>query len=67
MVSKEQFYERVTELIKSKGMTIAEFERKAGLSNGSVGKWKINRPLMSTVEKVAEALEVNPVELLKEE
>ena len=34
------FYERVAKYCKDKGISIREFEKKCGIGNGTVGRWK---------------------------
>lgn len=58
-------YERIVELCKEKGTTVKQLERDAGLSNGSISKWRECSPMVSSVEKVAKALDVPIWEILK--
>lgn len=48
--------ERIKQLCKQKGMTIASLERICGFGNGSISKWNKHRPADFKVEAVAEAL-----------
>lgn len=46
-------YERVIEYCRQQGITVCEFERRCGLSNGSVGKWRNGRgPSVKSLTKV---------------
>ena len=62
------FGERLTQLRRRRGLTQAQLARLAGLTQQGIclleqGK---RRPLLETCQKLANALEVDPVELLKE-
>lgn len=61
-------YNNVVQLANDKGMNIAQLEKKAGIANGTIGKWKNenNKPLVDTVVKVAQALGVTVNRLIKE-
>lgn len=61
-------YSNVESLVKEKGMTISQLEKKAGIANGTIGKWRDgnNIPLITTLTKVAETLGVTVNRLLKE-
>lgn len=48
--------DRVKELITLRGMTIAELERKANLSNGSIRRWENSFPSADKLQKVAKIL-----------
>lgn len=56
-------YETVKEMCREKGMTIRELEIRAGVGNGTIGKWRSCLPHVSTLEKVAGALDT-PVAIL---
>lgn len=59
-------YNNVVELSRKKGLTISKLEQKAGLANGTIGKWKTKSPLVESLVKVATALGVTVNRLLKE-
>lgn len=59
-------FEQIQELVKEKNTTIAELERQAGLSNGSISKWKTVMPNVASLIAVAEALGVSVVRLIGE-
>lgn len=46
-------YEKVRELCDENGVTIYELEKKCGLSNGVIQKWKKANPTLKNIEKVA--------------
>lgn len=60
-------YDNVVELMIKKNMTIFELERKAGLANGTVRKWKgsTNSPKIESVMAVAKVLGVTANRLLR--
>lgn len=60
-------YERIKAETERRGENISKIEKKAGLSNGTIGKWRECSPRVAMLEKVAEALKVPVTELLKEE
>lgn len=58
-------YDKVKAIAEKKGMNISELERKAGLSNGTIGKWREakNGIRFESIKAVAEALEISIEEL----
>ncbi|KEZ14833.1 transcriptional regulator Cro/C1 [Lactiplantibacillus plantarum] len=53
-------FERVKEIAKKRGMSIAEVERKAGLSENYLYTWKKSaNPRRSSIESVAKVLGVS--------
>lgn len=59
-------YSNVEELARKKGLSLAEVERKANLSKGSITKWKKASPTIKSLSAVAEVLGVTVNRLLKE-
>lgn len=59
-------YSNVEELARKKGLSLAEVERKANLSKGSITKWKTASPTIKSLSAVAEVLGVTVNRLLKE-
>ena len=57
--------ERIIELCKQKGMTIAELERKSGLQPRTVYKWNRSTPSVDKVLAVANALGTTVEDLSK--
>jgi transcriptional regulator with XRE-family HTH domain len=59
-------YESIAFLAQEKGYSIAELEDKAGLGNGTVGKWRSKSPSLSSLKKIATTLETTVSDILKE-
>lgn len=59
-------YDKVKNIADAKKISIAELERKAGLSNGTIGKWRDSKNgiRFESVKAVAEALGVSIEELM---
>lgn len=57
-------YSLVRDKAQELGLTIAEVERRAGLSQGAIGKWQRSSPMLTNLFKVAAVLDVTPDELL---
>lgn len=58
--------ENVKKIASDKNVSLSQLEIDSGLGNGTIGKWKDSSPNMSTLLKVATALEVSIYDLLKE-
>ena len=58
-------YEKVSELAKKQGISIAELERRAGLSKASIPKWRVSTPKIDSVQAVAKVLKVKVDKLLE--
>lgn len=56
-------YERIERLTAERGISIFELEKRAGVANGSVGKWRGRSPRVDNLMRVAGALDV-PIETL---
>ena len=52
-------FENIQEICNGKGITIAELERKAGLKNGAIGKWKTSSPTIKNLQAVSKVLKVS--------
>lgn len=48
-------------------ISIAELEKRAEVSNGTIGGWKTGRPYAETLQKVAKVLDCTIEDLLKGE
>lgn len=48
-------------------ISIYALEKKAGLKNGAISKWRESSPTLNSLQAVAEALETTIDNLLKEE
>lgn len=59
-------YDKIREIAKKNGISIQELEKRAGLSNGTIGKWKKFRPVAENLQKVAVVLGVKMEDLLAE-
>ena len=59
-------YENVKELCDKKGISITQLEKDAGLSNGSIGKWRNCVPKADSLQAVAKVLKVKMEKLLQE-
>lgn len=59
-------YDKVKAIADEKKISIAELERKAGLSNGTIGKWRDAKSgiRFESIRAVADALEVDIKELM---
>lgn len=59
-------YDKVKAIADEKKISIAALERKAGLSNGTIGKWRDgkNGVRFESVKAVADALEIDIKELM---
>lgn len=51
-------YENIQNIASEKGISIAELEKRAGLSNGTIGKWRDSMPKIDSLIKVAKVLDV---------
>lgn len=58
-------YENVLRLATDRGMSISELEKKAGLSNASISKWKKSSPTADNLKAVAKVLKVKVDKLLE--
>lgn len=59
-------YENVKALCDKKGISITQLEKDAGLSNGSIGKWRNCVPKADSLQAVAKVLKVKMEKLLQE-
>ena len=50
--------ERIRTLCKEKGISVAELERRCGIGNGIVARWKTSKPAYDRLAAVASELEV---------
>ena len=58
-------YENVVKLSAKRKMSIRKLESEAGLTQGSISKWKKSRPLLSNAKAVADVLHVKVDKLLE--
>lgn len=59
-------YDNIVEIAKKRNMPLRKVERKAGLANGVISKWKTSYPQVDSLMKVAKALNVSLNTLTKE-
>ena len=59
-------YDNIKELAEKRGLTIQELETLAGLSNGTIGKWRNTSPTVGNLKKVADILHVTVNRLIRE-
>ena len=53
------FFKKIEEYCVKNNLTISAFEKKCGLSNGSVSKWKGNAcPSVPTLQKIESATKI---------
>jgi len=60
-------YEKIKKLADERGISIYALEKKSDLENGAIGKWRKSSPILSNLQKVADALEVPITELVEKE
>lgn len=51
--------QRIRNLCSNQGITVAELERRIGLSNGQISKWNKQKPGVDKVSKVADYFNVS--------
>lgn len=51
------FYKKVIDYCKKNNLSIRAFEKKCGIGNGTIGRWKNDNsnPSLQTVEKISNA------------
>ena len=59
-------FENVKALCDKKGISITQLEKDAGLSTGSINKWKTSSPTAKSLQSVAKVLKVKMEKLLQE-
>lgn len=52
-------YERICEMCKEKGTNVSELERKCGLANATIRRWRVSSPSAENLAKVADALDTS--------
>lgn len=57
-------YENIKAICDKKGISITQLEKEAGLSNGSINKWKNCIPKADSLHAVAKVLKVKMEKLL---
>lgn len=59
-------YNTVKHWAKKRGFTIKQLEVKAGLANGTIGRWRDYDPRIDNLMRVADVLNVSIGTLMKE-
>lgn len=57
-------YDKIKELCKARGSSVAQVERNAGLSNGAISKWNDVSPTVANLQAVAKVLNCSIDDLL---
>lgn len=57
-------YDKIKEICKKRGVSVASVEKKAGLSNGAISKWNDVSPTVDNISAVAKILKVKVDKLL---
>ena len=57
-------YDKIREICREKGVSVASVEKKAGLSNGAISKWNNASPTLANLTAVAKILKVKVDKLL---
>lgn len=60
-------YSAVKKRADGMNISIAKLEKRAEVSNGTIGGWKTGRPYAETLQKVAKVLDCTIEDLLKGE
>lgn len=56
--------QRIREMCKEKGITLAELERRCSIGNGIIARWKTSKPSYERLSRVAQELGTSPEYLL---
>ena len=59
-------YDKIKEICKAKGVSVAQVERDAGLSNGAISKWNDVSPTVANLRAVAKVLSCSVDNLLED-
>ena len=59
-------YENIKNICEKRSISISALEEKAGLGNGTIGKWRTAEPSIKNIKAVAATLGVAVSTLLKE-
>lgn len=60
------YHTAISHIATKRNLTIADVERKAGLSKGIIGKWRTSSPSVDKLIKVADVLNVTVNKIIKE-
>ena len=62
---KKLIYDKIKEICKDKGISVASVEEKAGLGNGTITKWNNSSPTVENLKAVADVLKVSVSKILE--
>lgn len=62
---REMVYDKVKALADERHISIMALEIKAGLKNGTVGKWRVSSPTLKNLQAVANALDVSVNDIIE--
>lgn len=57
-------YDKIKEICKEKGISVAFVEKEAGLSNGIIRKWNDSSPTVDNLKAVAKVLKIGVEKLI---
>lgn len=57
-------YDKIKEICKQKGLSVAFVEKEAGLSNGTISKWNDSSPTLKNLKAAADILGIPVGELI---
>lgn len=57
-------YDKIKEVCKEKGLSVAFVEKEAKLSNGTISKWNKSSPTVDNLQAVAKVLKVKVDKLI---
>lgn len=60
-------YDNVKRAADRRGLTISELEKRAGLKNGTISKWKEHSPTVNNIKRVSAVLRISVSTLIKTE
>lgn len=63
----ETIYDNVKRAADRRGLTISELEKRAGLKNGTISKWKEHSPTVNNIKRVSAVLRISVSTLIKTE
>ena len=59
-------YEKIKSLCDSKGISIRECEKRAGIGNGTIAGWQTSSPVIAKLQAVANVLDVSIGKLVED-
>ena len=63
------FYQKIVDYCNKNNLSIMAFEKKCGICNGTVGRWKDDNslPALTTIQKIADATSIPIEKWIKQE